>query len=104
MAILWGAMWCMVALLVLYFFVVVTGPSVWDRLLAINLIAFKVTIIIVLFASIYDSAFLLDAAIIYTLSGFIGTIFIALFFSKKEKKKIQKQDKKKEKKSIWRVY
>jgi len=95
----------MVALLFLYFFVVVKGPSVWDRLLAINLIAFKVTIIIVLFASIYDSAFLLDAAIIYTLSGFIGTIFIALFFSKRAKKRKQKQQEEKKKgKSIWRVY
>jgi len=92
----------MVALSVLYMSVVVTGPSIWDRLLAINLIAVKVTIIIILFASIYESAFLLDAAIIYTLSGFIGTIFIALFFSKKEQK--QKQDEKKEGKSIWRVY
>jgi len=92
----------MVALSVLYLLVVVKGPSIWDRLLAINLIAVKVTIIIILFASIYESAFLLDAAIIYTLSGFIGTIFIALFFSKKEKK--QKQDEKKEGKSIWRVY
>ncbi|MCL2827243.1 MAG: monovalent cation/H+ antiporter complex subunit F [Oscillospiraceae bacterium] len=102
MAVLWGTMWCMVALSVLYLLVVVKGPSIWDRLLAINLIAVKVTIIIILFASIYESAFLLDAAIIYTLSGFIGTIFIALFFSKKEKK--QKQDEKKEGKSIWRVY
>ena len=102
MAVLWGTMWCMVALSVLYMSVVVTGPSIWDRLLAINLIAVKVTIIIILFASIYESAFLLDAAIIYTLSGFIGTIFIALFFSKKEQK--QKQDEKKEGKSIWRVY
>jgi len=92
----------MVALSVLYLFVVVKGPSIWDRLLAINLIAVKVTLIIILFASIYESAFLLDAAIIYTLSGFIGTIFIALFFSKKEQK--QKQDDKKEGKSIWRVY
>jgi len=92
----------MVALSFLYMVVVVKGPSIWDRLLGINLIAIKVAIIIILFASIYERAFLLDAAIIYTLSGFIGTIFIALFFSKKEKK--QNKDERKVGPGLWRVF
>ena len=102
MTILWGALWCMVALSFLYMFVVVKGPSIWDRLLGINLIAIKVALIIILVASIYEQAFLLDAAIIYTLSGFIGTIFIALFFSKREKK--QTKDERKVGRGLWRVF
>jgi len=92
----------MITLPFLYMFIAVKGPSIWDRLLALNLIAVKVTIIIILLAAIYESTFLLDVAIIYTLSGFIGTIFIALFFSKKEKKR--RRVRKKGASSLWRVY
>jgi len=55
------------------------GPSLWDRLLGLNLITTKVIIIIVLFSYLNGLPFLLDLAIIYALVGFIGTIFTALF-------------------------
>jgi multicomponent Na+:H+ antiporter subunit F len=82
----------MLGLLVPYGIRVAIGPSVWDRLLGMNLIASKIIIIIMLFASINQSAFLLDFAIIYALSGFIGTIFIALFLSERDRKKNPKED------------
>jgi len=72
----------MLGLLVPYFIRVIIGPSVWDRLLGLNLIASKIIMIIILYATITGMTFLLDFAIIYGLSGFIGTIFIALFLSK----------------------
>jgi len=75
-------LWIMLALLVLYVIRAVRGPSVWDRLLALNLISTKIIVIIVLYASLADAAFLIDFAIIYALSSFIGTIFIAIFLSK----------------------
>lgn len=65
--------------LFLYAIRVVKGPSIWDRLLGLNLIATKIIVIIIVYAHINQTAFLLDLAIIYTLSGFIGTIFIGLF-------------------------
>ena len=58
------------------------GPTIWDRLLGLNLIASKVIVIIIVVSSMYELPFLLDFAIIYTLSGFVGIIFLALFFSK----------------------
>ena len=57
----------------------VAGKSIWDKLLGMNLVATKVIIIIVAVASVYNRTFLLDLAIVYALSGFIGTIFIALY-------------------------
>jgi len=77
------ALWIMLGLLVLYIVRAVMGPSIWDRLLAMNLISTKIIVIIVVLASVaYGGiAFLLDFAIIYALSGFMGTIFIALFLS-----------------------
>jgi len=80
----------MLGLLIPYLVRVIKGPSVWDRLLGMNLVLSKTIIIIVLFAAIYDTTFLLDFAIIYALSGFIGTIFLALFLSQRSLQKGQK--------------
>jgi len=73
--------WIMLALLALYMMRAARGPAIWDRLLGLNLISTKIIILIIVVASIYDSSFLLDFAIIYALSGFIGAIFLALFLS-----------------------
>ena len=80
-------------LLILYVIRAVRGPSVWDRLMGYNLISTKVIIIIIAIASYREMAFLMDFAIIYTLTGFIGTIFLSLFlfrvqFVRKSKKKM----------------
>lgn len=80
----------MLGLLTPYLARVIMGPSVWDRLLGMNLILSKTIIIIILFAAIFETTFLLDFAIIYALSGFIGTIFIALFLSERNLKKGRK--------------
>jgi len=73
----------MLGLMVFYIIRAVKGPSIWDRLVALNLISTKIIVIIIAFASMEGLAFLLDFAIIYALSGFIGTIFIALFLSER---------------------
>ena len=77
----------MLGLLVPYGIRVAIGPSVWDRLLGMNLISAKIILIIIFFSAIVEMNFLLDVAIIYALSGFIGTIFIALFFSERDREK-----------------
>ena len=80
----------MLGLLTPYLIRVIIGPSVWDRLLGMNLILSKTVLIIILFAVIFETTFLLDFAIIYALSGFIGTIFLALFLSRRDLQKIKK--------------
>ena len=79
-------LWIMLAYLSLYFVRVVMGPSIWDRLLGMNLISTKIIIIIIVFASINKVAYFLDFAIIYTLFGFIGVIFTALFLLERTKR------------------
>ena len=80
----------MLGLLVPYLIRVIAGPSVWDRLLGMNLILSKTILIIILFASLNNATFLLDFAIIYALSGFIGTIFTVLFLSQRSLQKGRK--------------
>jgi len=69
----------MTACLALYIARVVKGPSVWDRLLGLNLVFTKTILIILLFASLHETAYLLDVAVTYALLGFISIIFVALF-------------------------
>jgi len=57
----------------------VRGPSIWDRLLGMNLVSTKIVIIIIIYASINETAYLLDFAITYALLGFIGIILTARF-------------------------
>ena len=80
-------LWVMLAYLILYLVRVIKGPSIWDRLLGMNLVSTKIIIMIVIFASVTNTAFLLDFAIIYALFGFISIIFIALFLAERNSSK-----------------
>ena len=60
----------------------IAGPSIWDRVLGLNLLSSKVIMAIVIFAYINQRSYLLDVAIIYALFGFIGTIMISRFIEK----------------------
>ncbi|MCL2704322.1 MAG: monovalent cation/H+ antiporter complex subunit F [Defluviitaleaceae bacterium] len=80
------AIWVLLVYFFLYVFRLVIGPSVWDRLLAMNIMGTKIIMIIVVYASVINAGFYLDFAIIYALSAFVGTIFIALFLAKIGKK------------------
>ena len=80
-------LWILLAFLALYFVIAVRGPSVWDRLLGLNLVATKIVIIILVFASFMETGYLLDYAIVFALIGFIGTIFVILFWSARERRR-----------------
>ena len=72
-------LWILSAYLLMFLIRTIKGPSVWDRLLGMTLISTKLTIMIIMIASLYDTAYILDYAIIYILFGFISVIFIAYF-------------------------
>jgi len=80
MDILMIALGIVVAFILLCIVRALIGPSIWDRLLGLNLVTTKVIVVIVLFSSLSDLPYLLDLAIVYALIGFVGTIFAALFF------------------------
>lgn len=60
----------------------VVGPSVEDRIVAINMIATKVTAIIVMIALLTNQKFFVDVALVYALLGFITTIGLAKLLMK----------------------
>lgn len=73
-------------MLIVFVKCVVFGKSLWDKLLGMTVISSKVIVIIILFASINEAAYLLDYAIVYALFGFVGAIFISLFLSKRSRR------------------
>ena len=80
-------LWIIMACMLLSAGVIVKGPSIWDRLLGMNLVSTKIILIIIMFASFSGIPYLLDFAIIYALTGFICTIFIALFLLEHNRKR-----------------
>lgn len=64
---------------------IIIGPTIWDRLLGLNLFSSKIIVLIVLFALMVRQSYLLDIAIVYVLLGFISIILIARFIQRKGK-------------------
>ena len=76
-------LYVMLGFMLLYIIRVIIGPTIWDRLLSMNIMSNKIIVVIILWASYTEIGYYLDFAIIYALFGFIGLIFIALFLSER---------------------
>jgi len=74
----------MIFLILLSILRIILGPSIWDRLIGLNLLAAKVNILIILIAYFLELDYILDIAISYTLLSFIGIIIIANYIKRKE--------------------
>lgn len=64
---------------------ILKGPSVWDRLLGLNLFSLNMILLMILYALYSNINYLLDIAITYALLGFISIVFIARFIQRKGK-------------------
>lgn len=62
---------------------IVIGPTMWDRLMALNLVSAKLILLIVLLATQFKNSMFLDIAIVYALLGFIGVTFMSIFIQKR---------------------
>ncbi len=57
-----------------------TGPTVYDRILAVNIFGTKTVLLIALLAFISDRLDVLDIALAYALINFIGVVAVLRFF------------------------
>jgi multicomponent Na+:H+ antiporter subunit F len=64
-------------------FRIIIGPTIWDRMLGLNLVTTKLIMLIVLIASLRQETFLLDIALIYALLGFVGITFMSIYIQNK---------------------
>ena len=56
------------------------GPTVYDRVLAVNLFGTKTVLLIAVAGFVADRPEFLDLALVYALINFIGTIAVLKFF------------------------
>jgi multicomponent Na+:H+ antiporter subunit F len=56
------------------------GPTVYDRILAVNSIGTKTVLIIAVFGFLTGRPDFLDIALVYALINFIGTVAVLKFF------------------------
>lgn len=75
----------LILLSIISIIIIIQGPTIWDRLLGLNLFSAKIILLILLYSILLDLPYLLDIAIVYTLLGFIGVIFISRFVKGKGK-------------------
>ena len=52
------------------------GPTIYDRILAVNMIGTKTVLLIAVYAFISDRTDILDIALIYALINFIGIVAV----------------------------
>lgn len=71
--------------IVLAFFRVLRGPSLPDRVMALDMIGLMSVSVIVLTAIVNDEPVMLDAAIALALISFLGTLAYARFIERREK-------------------
>lgn len=62
---------------------VVIGPTIWDRLLGLNMMTAKIIMAIVFLSVITEKTYLMDIALVYSILGFVGTVLIARFIEMK---------------------
>jgi len=75
-----GAALAVLAVMALVLIRALRGPTVYDRILAVNIFGTKTVLLIALMAFISERHDLLDIALGYALINFIGTIAVLRFF------------------------
>lgn len=74
-----GAAAAFVALAIVLLYRVVRGPTMQDRVIAVNVIGSNTVIVIALVAAAFDQPGFLDIALVYALLNFLMSIAISKF-------------------------
>ena len=80
-------MWIAAAIALVIFVIValirlILGPTIPDRLVALDTINTMVIVIMVILGAAFKEVFLIDVAIVYALLSFVTTLFIAKYIEK----------------------
>lgn len=71
----------------------VLGPSVYDRVLAVNMIGTKTVLLLSVIAFLYGRPDFLDLALAYALINFIGILAVLEFFRNRSLRRGTERDK-----------
>lgn len=68
------------------------GPTVYDRVLAVNLFGTKTVLLLSVVAFIYERPDFLDLALAYELINFIGVLAVLAFFQNRAERRATEAD------------
>jgi multicomponent Na+:H+ antiporter subunit F len=69
----------MIVAILASFIRLIIGPTIWDRILMVNIISAKVVMFIVVYAIYVDSILVLDIAISYGIIGFLTITLLSRY-------------------------
>ncbi len=69
----------MILAILVSFIRLVIGPTIWDRLLMVNLISAKVVMFVVVYAMYVDNILFMDLAISYGIIGFLTITLLSKY-------------------------
>ncbi len=69
----------MILAILVSFIRLVLGPTIWDRLLMVNLISAKVVMFVVVYAMYVDNILFMDLAISYGIIGFLTITLLSKY-------------------------
>ena len=67
------------------------GPSVYDRVLAVNVFGTKTALLLAVVAFLYGRPDFLDLALLYALINFVGVLAVLRFFQERSHARMRKQ-------------
>ena len=79
-----GAALAMLAVMALALVRAIVGPTVYDRVLAVNMVGTKTVLLIAVYGFLTDRPEFLDLSIFYALINFIGVIAVLKFVERLE--------------------
>jgi multicomponent Na+:H+ antiporter subunit F len=68
------------------------GPTVYDRVLAVNMFGTKTALLLSVVAFLYGRPDFLDLALAYALINFVGVLAVLEFFQKRSASRDKKED------------
>jgi len=71
-----GFLLCVIGVLVYYIY---SHHSIWDQIVGMNIITNMVVLLILLYTLLKEYSVTVDAAIVFSLLSFIGSLFIIVF-------------------------
>lgn len=69
------------------------GPSIYDRILAMNMFGTKTVLFVALVAYLYERPDFIDLALAYALINFIGVLAVLQFFQNRKARQAPGEDK-----------
>jgi multicomponent Na+:H+ antiporter subunit F len=79
---LWAMLWILLGLVVLCLYRAAFGPTVADRMVAINVIGTKTVVLVVGVSIAIQQPYFVDIALVYGLIGFVATVGVASYLNR----------------------